>query len=73
MTEAQYYKQLEEAEKYFNKKYEEEMETINELIGDAYTELEKAMMVYLKSDVLGESIDYNEFKAYLVSQIKDLL
>lgn len=73
MTESQYYKQLDEAENHFNKKYDEEMETINELIGDAYTELEKAMMVYLKSDVLGESMDYNEFKAYMVQQIKDLL
>ena len=73
MTESQYYKQLDEAEKHFNKKYDEEMETINELIGDAYTELEKAMMVYLKSDVLGESMDYNEFKAYIIQQIKDLL
>jgi len=73
MTEAQYHKQLIEAEKRFNKKYDEEIETINELIGDAYTELEKAMMVYLKSDVLGDSMDYNEFKAYIISEIKEML
>jgi hypothetical protein len=73
MTEAQYHKQLIEAEKRFNKKYDEEIETINDLIGDAYTELEKAMMVYLKSDVLGDSMDYNEFKAYIISEIKEML
>jgi len=73
MTTSQYHRELEKAEKRFNKKYDEEMETINELIGDAYTELEKAMIVYLKSDVLGESMDYNELKAYLWQQIKDLL
>ena len=73
MTEMQYHKQLEEAEKHFNKKYGEEMEHINSLLNDAYVELEKAMSVYLRSDVLGDSMDYNEFKAYIVSEIKDML
>ena len=73
MTEAQYHKQLEDAEKNFNKKYGEEMEHISSLIDDAYVELEKAMSVYLRSDVLCDSMDYNEFKAYIVSEIKDYL
>ena len=73
MTEFEFHRQIMKNEEYNASKHDEEMEYIDSLIDDAYEYLEKAMSVYLKSDVLGYEMNYTEFKNYVLSKIKDLV